>query len=241
MVKLALQLYTIREELQKDFVKTLEEVANLGFEGVEFAGFYNIDAHVMKSNLDRLNLKAVASHTPYEHIVDKADEVINYNKIIGNKNIVCPYYDIKTKEDLDKIISGLKAIVDKYNQNGMELFYHNHDHEFIKFDNKYALDILLEKLDNKLKLELDTFWVYCANINVLEYMQNNKNMKLIHLKDGINRDTKALGEGNAPIKDIFEKAKQLGIEWAIVENDMPLPNGLEDVKRSVKYIKENLK
>lgn len=241
MVKLALQLYTVREECKKDFIKTLEEVVKLGFEGVEFAGFYDIDANTIKNNLDRLNLKAVASHTPYEDIIYKADEIIAYNKIIGNKNIVCPYYDINSKEKLDEIINGLKSVIDKYNESDMEVFYHNHDHEFIKIDNKYALDILTESLDNKLKLELDTFWVHCANVDVLNYMENNKYIKLIHLKDGINRDTKALGEGNVPVKAIFEKAKQIGIEWAIVENDTPYPNGLEDVKRSVKYIKENLK
>ena len=240
MVKLALQLYTLREECKKDFIKTLEKVTNLGFEGVEFAGFYDIDANTMKENLDRLNLKAVASHTPYEDIIEKSDEVINYNKTIGNKNIVCPYYNIKTKEDLEKLSNGLKSVINKYNENGMELFYHNHDHEFIKIENKYALDILAENLDNKLNLELDTFWVYTANVDIINYLENNKYVKLIHLKDGINKDTKALDEGNAPVKEVFEKAKQLGLEWAIVENDTPSPNGIEDVTRSMKYIKENL-
>ncbi len=240
MVKLALQLYTVREECSKDFIKTLEDVANLGFEGVEFAGFHNLDANTLKSNLDRLNLKPVASHTPYEDIVNKYDEVISYNKIIGNKNIVCPYYNIKTKEDLEELTKGLESVVDKYRENDMELFYHNHDHEFIQFDNKYALDILTQNLDNKLNLELDTFWVYAANVDVINYLENNKYVKLIHLKDGVNKDTKALGEGNAPIKEVFKKAKELGLEWVIVENDTPYPNGIEDVARSIKYIKENL-
>lgn len=241
MSKLALQLYTVREECQKDFIKTLEKVSKLGFEGVEFAGFYNTDAKELKKYLEKFNLKAVGSHTPFEDIVYKCDEIISYNKEIGNKNIVCPYYNLKTKEDLDNFINGLKMVIDKYEDNEMTLFYHNHTHEFEKIDNEYIFDILIKSFDSKLKIELDTFWAYSANVNVIEYIEKNlTNLKLLHLKDGIESKPKALGEGKTPIIEIFRNAKKNNIEWIIVENDEPIPNGIEDITRSIMYIKENV-
>lgn len=76
MNKLAVQLYTVREEAGKDFIGTLEKVAALGYEGVEFAGFFDIPANVLKYQLDRLGLTPVGSHTPLEQLVDHLDEVI---------------------------------------------------------------------------------------------------------------------------------------------------------------------
>lgn len=121
----------------------------------------------------------------------------------------------------------------------MILLYHNHDHEFKEIEGTYILEQLFETCKG-LKAEIDTFWVHRAGVDVKEYLLKHKEtVKLIHLKDGTAEKLTAIGEGTAPIKTVMEMAKVLDLEWVIVENDAPVPNGLEDIERSMTYIKAN--
>ena len=147
MSKLAVQLYTVREEAGKDFIGTLEKIAALGYEGVEFAGFFDIPANVLKNQLDRLGLTPVGSHTSIEQLVDHLDEVITYNKTIGNSNIVCPWSEVKDEESLELLVAQLKKVVQRLQDEDMILLYHNHDHEFKKIGENYLLDLLFEKCE----------------------------------------------------------------------------------------------
>lgn len=237
MSKLAVQLYTVREEASKDFVGTLEKVAALGYEGVEFAGFFDMPPQVLKEHLERLSLSAVGSHTSIEDLTDRLEEIIAYNKTIGNTHIVCPWSEVKDTASLEVVASQLQKVADRLKEEGMMLLYHNHDHEFKQIEDSYLLDQLFERCKD-LQAEIDTFWVYRAGVDVKEYLTKHKDkVKLIHLKDGTAEKLAAIGEGEAPIKTVIETAKSLGLEWVIVENDEPSPNGLEDIERSITYIK----
>lgn len=241
MNRVAIQLYTLREEAGKDFIGTLEKVAQIGYEGVEFAGFFDTPAEVLKAHLDRLGLKVVGSHTPLEALTTNLDEVIAYNQVIGNKYIVCPWSDVKDMETLTNLADKLKGVAEVLEQHGMELLYHNHDHEFVKVEDVYILDRLYDALEGKLKAEIDTFWVFRAGVDVCNYLIKHKErIRMVHLKDGTKDKLAALGEGEAPLHEIVRTAKEIGLEWLIVENDAPYPNGIEDATRSLKYLKDHI-
>lgn len=87
MSKLAVQLYTVREEASRNFIGTLEKVAQLGYEGVEFAGFFDTPAEVLKGHLERLGLTAVGSHTSLEDLTERLEAIVAYNKIIGKNTL----------------------------------------------------------------------------------------------------------------------------------------------------------
>ena len=87
---IALQLYSLRDLAQQDFVRTLELTAELGYEGVEFAGYGGLSSSEMKDHLDRLNLRAVSTHVSLERLRDHLDEEIAYNRVLGNSTLVCP-------------------------------------------------------------------------------------------------------------------------------------------------------
>ena len=239
MKHLAVQLYTVREECEKDFLGTLEKVAALGYEGVEFAGFYNIPSKVLKEHLERLGLKVVASHTGMELLKQDIEGVIAYNKVIGNTKIVCPWAKVENKDDLEELIKDLGSVLNILEDNGMQLLYHNHDHEFKMIDNKYILDHIFDAFDGKLKAEIDSFWVYRAGADVTAYMESHKDiLELVHLKDGTKEEILSVGSGNAPIQDIIKKAQELGAEWLVVENDTPSPDGISDITKSMEYLKK---
>lgn len=240
--KIALQLYTLRDACEKDFLGTLEAVANLGFTGVEFAGFYDLDATKLASELKRIGLEAVASHTPLDQLRDHLEEVIEYNKTIGNSRIVCPYSEWQDEETFQGILDSLTKAAKVIKAAGMTLFYHNHQHEFEVSKDGYYLDRLFNETQSAdMQMELDACWCEMAGVSAVDYMEKNKAIcGLIHVKDAVLVDNKAkpvaLGEGIIDIKKLLVQVERLDMPWIIVENDFPEPDGLTNISKSMNYL-----
>lgn len=243
-IPIAIQLYTLREDTSKDFIGTLEKVASLGYDGVEFAGYGDIAADKMKSHLDRLGLKVAGSHVSLEDLTTKLNEIINYNIKIKNKNIILCWSKWENENELNELTDKLKDIATKLKEKGLNLYYHNHDHEFELIHNKFGLDQLYSSLDESLlKMELDTHWVRRAGIDPVEYMKKyGHRCSLVHIKDMIDvdgeKDFAAIGEGTMNISAIIDTANKIGAKWVIVENDAPKPNGIENVTISINNLKK---
>ena len=120
---------------------------------------------------------------------------------------------------------------------GMDTYYHNHTEEFTDLkDGRNAMDII----SGICSLELDTYWSFCAGIDNTEYLKAHKDkVILIHIKDGVDRKPTALGEGENDLQNVKAGVEAIGLEWVILENDDPVPTGLEDITRSYKWLKEN--
>lgn len=241
--QIGVQLYTLRDDCEKDFLGTLSKVAALGYKGVEFAGFYGVEADVLKAHLDQLGLVAVSSHTSLVALENSLEEVIAYNQVIGNNNIVCPWSQWDSPESFVAIVSALNMVATALTEVGMNLYYHNHAHEFEQINGQYALDILFDKTEAKgVQMELDTYWVQHAGIDPVAYMEKyNSRCGLIHLKDMKTVENRqvpaAIGEGTMPIKEILKKAEALEIPWILVENDYPVPNGIDNITLSMLYLR----
>lgn len=240
--KLALQLYTLRESCDEDFLGTLDGVAKLGFEGVEFAGFYDVKAEDLSLKLKEIGLEAIASHTPIDQLKDHLEEVIKYNQTISNKRIVCPYSEWQDEASFQEIISTLIEAGRRLNEVGMTLYYHNHQHEFEVSGDGYYLDRLFKStIPASVQMELDACWCEMAGVSAVDYMDKNKDIcGLIHVKDALLVDNKAkpvaLGDGVVDIKAILEQVEALELPWIILENDFPEPDGFTNVKKSLQYL-----
>jgi sugar phosphate isomerase/epimerase len=240
--KVSLQLYTVREEAAKDFIGTIEKVAEIGYKGVEFAGFFDTPATELKAALDRLSLVPVASHTPLQLLKDDLDHVLAYNKEIGAKYIVCPFARIDTWEELNELAELLNRISPKIRDAGMGVGYHNHSHEFIKYDGKYGLDILMERTKEAgVFPQIDVFWVEFAGLNAVEYISKYKSRcPVIHLKDMKHREEQEfaeVGEGILDMKAIITKGLEMGAEYFTVEQDRTDKPELESAKISYQNLK----
>lgn len=239
---IALQLYTVRDETEKDFIGTLEKVAAMGYNGVEFAGFGDIPAKKMKAELDRLGLKAAGSHTGIDSLKNKLDEVIEYNLEIGNKYVICPWNSYETKEDYISAASLYDKIGQKCRENGLQFGYHNHSHEFQSFDGVYGLDILFSgtKPEN-LVAELDTCWVFHAGIDPVAYLNKYKGrLPLVHIKDLETKEGtefSEIGRGVIDIPSIVKAANGAGAEWLVIEIDRCPGPSLESAKMGFDYLK----
>lgn len=240
-MQIALQLYSIRLLTAEDFDKALKVTADAGYKGVEFAGFYDVAKEDMKAMLDKYNLVAMGSHTSIDLIRDDLDTVIAYNKALGNKRIICPYFPMKTKADVLELVKILKVAAPKLKENDMVLYYHNHDFEFAKDDGEYLMDILASEMcPCSLKFEIDAYWVYKAGLNPIEYIKKHSDrVGIFHAKDGNKEEGTAAGAGEVDLVGVVNLGKELGIEWAVVEAEAgtSIEAQCADVIASATYLK----
>lgn len=249
MKNLGLQLYSVKELTQKDFIGTLNEVAEVGYDGVEFAGFFNTPAGELKKALDDLSLAPCGSHTSIDLLQNSLDDVIEYNLEIGNSYIVCPGLPLHMRDSADayrRLGDLFNKIGQRCKEHGIQFAYHNHDFEFEKFDGQYGLDILLSNTDPDLvHLELDTFWVEYRGLKSLDFMKKYRQQcsSLIHIKDLKSMDEKVsteIGNGIMDFVEIVQLGKELGIKWYIVEQEeFEIPQ-LESIRQSLTYMRSIL-
>ena len=254
---LSVQLYSLRERAEKDFYSVLKDVADMGYVGVEPAGFWNYTPAELKKVLDDLGLKIFSSHSPWcnPSTVDAAMEAAN---ALGVKKIACGYGpdNFKDLDAIKKTADEVNAMVEKTSANGYELFIHNHYWEFDRIDGKPKHQILAE-LAPGLKFQIDSFWsTNKGKEDAVEMLKLfGDRVTLLHMKDGVcaqsaqlagtvngNLDMKIdlmpLGTGTLPIADIVKAAPDT-VETIIVELDYCNVDMTEAIARSYEYMVGN--
>lgn len=195
----ALQLYSVRDEMEKDFEKTLAEVKKLGYDGVEFAGLFGKSAAEIKALLEKYELVPISAHVPYYDMLENPEAVLADYKEIGCKYIAVPYLTEECRPGTDGFadtVKGIDKIARAAKNLGLQLLYHNHDFEFVKIDGKYALDVLYDTIPEEfLKTEIDTCWVNVAGENPAAYIEKyTGRAPVVHLKDFFMKDGAKAGQ-----------------------------------------------
>lgn len=238
----ALQLYSVRDHMDKDYVGTLEKVAGMGYTGVEFAGFGGLSAKEMKGHLDRLGLTAYATHTSFDLLSDdeKLKEQLEYHAVIGAPYIICPWYELKTLEDVKKVAEVLNHVGETAAPYGILTGYHNHGHEFETVDGAYLLDRLMEATNPEtVKMELDVFWAEHAGCACIPYMQKHgARCALVHLKqiDG-DKNSVDLPDGVIDMQAVIDTARSFGTDRFIVEQEAYPVDSLISAAVNAGYLK----
>lgn len=193
MLKVGLILYSVRNEMAKDPIATVERVAGLGYKNIEVCNHnaiqdagcgFGVEAETLKQAFDRFGSQVVSAHI---FPLEKADlpAVLAYNRALGNRNIVNPMCRFTTYDDLMRQCQAFNSLGKACRQEGVRFLYHNHHHEFRTFGGKSILDHIVENTDpDYLSLELDTFWTMRAGKDPVEQLKRyGQRVKLIHQKD----------------------------------------------------------
>lgn len=247
-IPVAVQMYSLREESQKDFAGTLKKVAELGFDGVEFAGFGGLTAEEVKVLLDEYGLQAAASHVPLEELENNLAKVIEEQKIIGSIYVVCPYLmpNRRSEEDYLSLITLLDEIGETCRQEGITLCYHNHDFELERLkDGRVALEAIFNDTNpENVKTELDIYWLTKAGEKPVEWISRyNNRSPLVHLKDMTNDEEQffaELGTGGVDLEAVLNIGEETGVNWWVVEQDMSRRTPFESIEMSINYLKTKL-
>ena len=239
-LQVALELYTVRDETSRDFAGTIRRVAQLGYAGVEFAGYGNLTAQEMSALLAETGLRAVSTHLRLDVLQGlQLDEAIQYCKDIDCSIIVLPSlpHEQRTLAGIQVLAPQLNAIGQRCQQHGITFGYHNHDFEFTRVDGTYLLDHLLQLTDSSLlKIELDMYWAAYAGVDPVAYLQTHAGrIALIHLKDmAADRSMTEVGKGTLDMQAVCAFAEAHGL-WGIVEHDHPEIPSLESARISLEY------
>lgn len=239
---IALQLYTLRESLAKDFAGGIKKVAEMGYVGVETAGFPGTTAQAAKKLFDDLGLVACSAHTQLP-VGDKKNEILDTAEILGCKRVICAALRPETYYQSLAQMQKTCELVNEAGQNaagrGLSLGMHNHWWEFEQVEGRYCYQVLMECLDPAIFFEIDTYWVKAAGLDPVAVVKEiGKRAPLLHIKDGPGvrgQPQVAVGQGIMDMPAVI-KAGENSTEWLIVELDECATDMLEAVEKSYQYL-----
>jgi sugar phosphate isomerase/epimerase len=237
--KLGIQLYTVRDELGKDFSGTLKFLADQGINGVEFACDYgNYEPNELAKVLREYNLETYGLYEALDNITDADSKVYDYAKALNCKYLACGIPEAILKSDFKNCLEKLKQANSAAESKGVKLCYHAHAYEFDKYDSRTYLEIILSETD--LLFEADTAWIYAGGENVKAYLEKYQDkIPLIHIKDITEDiDYTELGNGVVNFDEVIEFARNSQVEWLGYEQDFSKIGELESTKRSFEFIRK---
>ena len=242
-----IQLYTVRNELGKDFEGTLKSVAALGYKEFEFFGnYYGKSPTEVKALLTSLGVTAPAGHFALAALNADVNKVIDTAKAVGHGIVICPFLmpnERKTLDDYKKLCATLNKSGEACKKAGLMFGYHNHDFEFKELEGKLPYDLILSECDkNNVKMEMDLGWISHAGKDPLPYFAKYPGRFItFHIKDmdaSQKQITMELGRGKVDFKRILAKSKQAGVKHYFVEQDYTSLTALESIKISMDYLKK---
>lgn len=230
--KLGIQLYSLRDEMERDMDATLKKVAEMGYECVEFAGYFGHTAEEVKAMCEKYNLEPVSVHQTHNIFLEDAENSVNYLKTLGVKYCAIPYIGGDVwKTDYDRLVNEIKEVGSLLKDNGIKLMYHNHDFELlIKHGDNFVLDALYEDVSSDILLpQLDICWVHYAGQDPVAYIKKYGDVEeVLHMKDF---ECKNLGAG--PVYNLISSDGSVD-EKKDKESDgfefRPVGYGRQDVK-----------
>lgn len=184
--KVGIQLYSLRDAMEKDIDATLKAVKEMGYDYVEFAGRSEKTAEEVRAMLDKYELKCISVHWAIDIFEKEGKAAVDYLNTIGAKYCAIPWYKVdEYYNNWDVTVEKFAKVSKLLADGGIQLMYHNHDFEFQKIDGEYILDKLYSTLPSDVLMpQLDTCWVHYAGVNPVEYIRKySGKIEVLHLKD----------------------------------------------------------
>ncbi len=256
--KIAVQMFTLREHTKtaKDFATSLERVSKLGYTAVQLSavGCMNgetpeVSAEQARTMLDDNGLKCIATHRPWEALLNSLDSEIAFHKTLG-----CEYaaiggvpgklYD-PSYEGFRRWIADARPIIDGLKAEGIRFGHHNHAGEFFRPERggDTLEDILINEGGADLMLELDLYWIAHAGVNPERILERSHGrVPVIHLKDkeaqaGTNDCRIApIGEGGMDWEHIIRACAAAGVDWYAIEQDQCYRDPFDCLRASFEYL-----
>jgi sugar phosphate isomerase/epimerase len=263
---IGLQLYTVRDAMDKDPAGTLAKVAQIGYnmvEGTYAPGaekFYGMDTGAFAALLKQNGLKMHSAHyrlgedAPDGEIKMKGTLLHDWDKAVedahalGLEYMVCAWLSPAERQGIDhykKLAETFNKAAEKCKTAGIQFCHHNHDFEFQQENGKMFYDVILDNTDKDLvKMEMDLYWVTKAGQDPISIIKSHPGrFPLWHLKDmdkGPEHAFTEVGNGTIDFKKIFEHTREAGLKYFYVEQDKCPGSPFDSITKSINYVKKNL-
>jgi len=247
---IGLQLYSIREDMKKDPVKTIEALGNMGYAFVEAAGywngkFYDMSPADFKALVEKNNMKFLSSHTGiplpdstrWDAVMATWDTIIDAHVLAGVSFIVQPFMDsvgYASLSGLQRYCDYFNAVGEKCRNKGIRFGYHNHTGEMADLEGQTIYDYMLQHTDSsKVFFQSDLYWMVMGGKNPVDYFKSYPGRFILwHVKD----EKEVGASGKMDFKTIFDNASLAGMQYPIVEQEEFTTSSMEGVKTSLDYL-----
>ena len=244
---IGIQLYTLRDLVNEDFLGTLKKVRKAGFNMVEAAGyrdgkFYGYTPQEYRKITTDMGFFPKSSHTYVS--VDNAQQVAEDTANAGASYLVMPSFPKEKRTSLD----GYKQVADEFNiigeacrNVGLKFGYHNHAFEFEKMDGQVPYDILIKNTDPELVcMQIDLYWMVYGGYDPLDYFKKYPGrFELWHVKDMLgdeSRESTEIGNGKLDFKAFFKESQNAGLQYYFLEQEAFAMDPIESITKSYNYL-----
>ena len=243
-IPIALQLYSIRHDCERDLPGTLAAVAKMGYDGVEFAGYYGRSATELRAMVDDLGLQVAGAHVGLDTLLgDQLAASVAFHRTLGNRFLIVPGLAEERRnsraawQETAKVFNEISIQLEK---EGMVTGYHNHYVAFSPMDGELPWDTFFSNTRQQVVMQVDIGNALHGGGDPIPYIERYPGRAItVHLKEYSSTNDKALiGEGDVDWQQVFQLSESVGnTEWYIVEQESYAYPPLECVDRCLQALK----
>lgn len=244
--QVGIQMYSVRDMCEKDFLGTIRQIAGIGYRNVELAGYYGVSARDLKAALADAGLNAPSAHiglNAQEPVAEQVKKQLEYAQELGLKRYIVPYFplgDNPTEDDVARMADKLEEAARIVTEGGLQFGYHNHAFEFKKVNGTPAIDLLLSRLSPELLfMEFDLGWVKVGGEDPAAYVKKYASrVPVVHAKDFKADGTDAeIGKGSVDWDSALAAVEAAGTEYVIIEQEQYEVSSLVSAQNNYNYFK----
>ncbi len=243
-IPIGLQVYSVREAAAKNLARVLRAIGEMGYQGVEFAGYYNHTAEAIRKMLDDSGLKCCGTHIGLDTLLgDQFAKTVEFNKVLGNPYLIVswmPESRLASLEVIRKTAALYTELAAKAKAHGMKVGYHAHGGDFKKVGDQTAWELFFTHAGPDVVMQLDIG--NCIQGGGDPYAILRKfpgRSATIHLKEHGGKPGAPVGEGEVRWKEVFEICETTGgTQWYIVEQESYAVPPLESVKACLQNLRK---
>ena len=241
-IPIAVQVYSVRQSAEKDLAGVLASIAKMGYDGVEFAGYYGRDPKDIRKMLDDNGLKCSGTHTGIGQLRgDNFEKTVEIHKALGTKYIIVPGGidgDLHDVEKNKRIAEEFSKLAEKLKPLGLSVGYHAHGGDAKLIDGVPAWERFFESASPDVIMQMDIGNYMAGGGEPYKMIEKFKGRsKTVHLKEA-GKNNPIIGSGDVDWKKVFELCETIGgTEWYVVEDEAG-PSGLERIEKCISALRE---
>ncbi|WP_246604260.1 sugar phosphate isomerase/epimerase family protein [Alteromonas lipotrueae] len=226
--QISVQLWSVKDALKQDFKGTLEQVADLGFDGVEFAGDfgpYDNDPAALKNYLSSIGLAPSGAHVSAELLNNNFDEIVQFYTALGVTDLIIPWDDRAfNDDDVTEFVSELSRLSEKLAPKGMRVGFHNHAEEWASYEDTTFFDFIANNTPKSVILQQDVGWTIHADKDPIAFVKRYPGRTITtHFKSDVEEGSNLrpiIGEDGISWSAIYKATVVSGgAKWIVIEQE----------------------
>ena len=246
-IPFGLQLYSIRHTCQADagrnFPAVAAELARMGYQGLEFAGYHGWSAADLRRILDDNSLACCGAHVGIDSLLgDELQKSVEFHRALGNRLLIVPGLGEQYRDSIDawkRTAEVFNDIAERLRLHDMYTGYHNHMTEFAPMDGEFPWEVFFSRTSDDVVMQIDVGNAIAGGGDPLAMIERFPGRaRTIHLKEFGGAPDAVIGQGEVDWKKLLELAAQRGgAEWYIVEHEREPGRAMADVDKCLRYLK----